>query len=159
MNATLNDPAAPPPAAEAGDGGEGQAPLRVLVVDDDVVDRMAVKRQIARTGVPVETREAEGVLEAIGRLSDAAFDCVLLDFNLPDGDGLTFLRGLRSAGISVPVVMLTGQNDPEVVADLVMAGAADYIPKAQLTAERLVQAFARCCGGNAGVREKLAQPA
>jgi two-component system sensor histidine kinase/response regulator len=136
---------------------DNEAPLQVLVVDDDAVDRMAVKRQLARTGLPVETGEAEGVLEAIGRLVGAHFDCVLLDFNLPDGDGLTFLRGLRSAGISVPVVMLTGQSDPEVVADLVMAGAADYIPKAQLTADRLVQAFGKCCGGNTRVRQRLAE--
>ncbi|WP_420125155.1 response regulator [Longimicrobium sp.] len=136
----------------------GDAPLRVLVVDDDAVDRMAVKRQLARTGISVETGEAEGVLEAIGQLADSAYDCVLLDFNLPDGDGLTFLRGLRSAGISVPVVMLTGQTDPEVVADLVMAGASDYIPKSLLTPERLLQAFSTCCGGNAGVRHRLATP-
>jgi CheY-like chemotaxis protein len=143
---TANPPAAP---------GEDEAPLRVLVVDDDVVDRLAVKRQLGRTGVAVETREAQGVLEAIGRLSDEPFDCVLLDFNLPDGDGLTFLRGLRSAGISVPVVMLTGQSDPEVVADLVMAGAADYIPKAQLTADRLLRAFASCCIIHPAVQRRL----
>jgi CheY-like chemotaxis protein len=133
---------------------EHEAPLRVLVVDDDVVDRMAVKRQLARTGLAVETGEAEGVLEAIGKLAGTHFDCVLLDFNLADGDGLTFLRGMRSAGISVPVVMLTGQSDPEVVADLVMAGAADYIPKAQLTPDRLVQAFGKCC--SAELRTKTA---
>jgi CheY-like chemotaxis protein len=152
--ATRESGEAPPSAAGAGD-----APLRVLVVDDDLVDRMAVKRQLARTGLRVETGEAEGVLEAIGRLADSPFDCVLLDFNLPDGDGLTFLRGLRTAGISVPVVMLTGQTDPEVVADLVMAGAADYIPKPLLTADRLLQALGACCGAHDGVRRRLAEPA
>lgn len=151
MKKTANGPAGTDP-------GDGEAPLRVLVVDDDAVDRMAVKRHLGRMGLPVETGEAEGVLEAIGRLSDDPYDCVLLDFNLPDGDGLTFLRGLRSAGISVPVVMLTGQTDPDVIADLVMAGASDYIPKTQLTAERLLQAFGTCCGGNAGVRQRLAPP-
>jgi CheY-like chemotaxis protein len=139
------------------DDDAAETPLRVLVVDDDVVDRMAVKRQLARTGIPVHTGEAEGVLEAIGRLAASHFDCVLLDFNLPDGDGLTFLRGLRTAGISVPVVILTGQSDPHVVADLVMAGAADYIPKALLTPERLLQAMGACCGANDGVRRRLSE--
>jgi CheY-like chemotaxis protein len=133
------------------------APLRVLVVDDDVVDRMAVRRQLARTGLAVDVGEAQGVLDAIGRLAGAPFDCVLLDFNLPDGDGLTFLRGLRSAGLAVPVIMLTGQTDPDVVADLVMAGAADYIPKAQLTPERLLQALGTCCRGHDGVRRRRAE--
>lgn len=133
------------------------APLRVLVVDDDAVDRMAVARHLSRTGLPVQVDEADGVLAAIGRLSEAPFDCVLLDFNLPDGDGLTFLRGLRSAGITVPVVMLTGQSDPEVVADLVMAGAADYIPKALLSPDRLLQSLGRCCRGSEAVARRLAE--
>lgn len=145
------------PSGTGSESGGDETPLRVLVVDDDVVDRMAVKRQLARTGIAVTTGEAEGVLAAIGRLSDAPFDCVLLDFNLPDGDGLTFLRGLRTAGLSVPVVMLTGQSDPEVVADLLIAGASDYIPKTQLSPERLLRAFAHCCTTNPGVRRRLAE--
>lgn len=152
----MSDTVHGPSGTDSASGG-GDAPLRVLVVDDDVVDRLAVKRQLARTGVAVTTGEAEGVLAAIGRLSDAPFDCVLLDFNLPDGDGLTFLRGLRSAGLSVPVIMLTGQSDPGVVADLLMSGAADYIPKAQLTPDRLLRAFATCCTANPGVRRRLAE--
>lgn len=132
------------------------APLRVLVVDDDAVDRMAVRRHLARTGVAVRVDEAQGVLEAIERLTQAPVDCVLLDFNLPDGDGLTFLRALRATGISAPVVMLTGQSDPEVVADLVMAGAADYLPKSQLSAARLLQSLDRCCAAHAAVRRRLA---
>lgn len=135
--------------------GDGTGPLRVLVVDDDAVDRMAVRRQLARTGLEVQADEVQGVLEAIERLTQARFDCVLLDFNLPDGDGLTFLRGLRTAGISVPVVMLTGQSDPEVVADLVMAGAADYLPKSLLTPERLLQSLGRCCSAHEAVRRVL----
>lgn len=117
--------------------------VRVLVVDDDLVDRMAVRRHLAGIGGTVEVTEAESVLEAIGKITDTPFDCVLLDFNLPDGDGLTFLRGMRTAGVSVPVVMLTGQADPEVTADLMQAGAADYIPKDALSAERLLQSLQR----------------
>lgn len=121
--------------------GGGGAPLRVLVVDDDRVDRIAVGRHLAATGVAVEVEEAEGVLDAIERITMAHFDGVFLDYNLPDGDGLTFLRGLRNAGLSVPVVMLTGQADPEVAAELMSAGAADYVPKAALSPERLLRSL------------------
>ncbi|HEX6039356.1 response regulator [Longimicrobium sp.] len=130
-------------------------PLRVLVVDDDAVDRMAVRRHLARTGLSARADEAEGVLEAIGRLTDEPYDCVLLDFNLPDGDGLTFLRGLRTAGIRVPVIMLTGQSDPEIAADLVMAGASDYLPKSLLSPGRLLQSLTRCCAAHASVRRAI----
>lgn len=126
---------------QAGDGGTGTAATRVLVVDDDQVDRLAVRRHLSAIGGEIEVAEAEGVLDAIGKLTAGQFDCVLLDFNLPDGDGLTFLRGMRNAGFSVPVIMLTGQDDPGVAADLMLAGAADYIAKESLSPERLGQSL------------------
>jgi CheY-like chemotaxis protein len=113
-------------------------PARVLVVDDDRVDRMAVRRILARAPEDFEVHEADGVLAAIERVAGAPFDCVVLDYNLPDGDGLTFLRGLRTAGIEVPVVMLTGQADTGVALDLLRSGAAAYIPKAGLSADVLL---------------------
>lgn len=119
--------------------------LRILVVDDDRVDRMAVRRHLTSARVRADVTEAEGVLEAIGRLAGAPFDLVLLDFNLPDGDGLTFLVGMRNAGLSVPVVMLSGQSDEAVMIDLLAAGAADYIPKDGLTPERLLQSITKIC--------------
>lgn len=114
------------------------AEMRVLLVDDDRVDRIAVRRLLGRDADSPAVTEAAGVLEAIDRLSQEHFDCVLLDFNLPDGDGLTFLRGMRNAGLAVPVVMLTGQSDPEVIAHLLAAGAAAYLPKDSLSSERLL---------------------
>jgi CheY-like chemotaxis protein len=111
---------------------------RVLVVDDDQVDRMAVRRLLAGAPGEIRVEEADGVLAAIDRLGGGDFDCVVLDYNLPDGDGLTFLRGLRSAGLEVPVVMLTGQEDAGVARELIVAGAAAYIPKASLSADLLL---------------------
>ncbi len=115
--------------------GAGQAALRarVLIVDDDRIDRMAVRRHLANASAEIVVEEADGVLAAIGRLTADAFDCVVLDYNLPDGDGLTFLRGLRSAGIEAPVVMLTGQDDAEVARQLMLAGASAYISKSSLS--------------------------
>lgn len=132
-----------------GDAGTGAA-TQVLVVDDDQVDRLAVRRHLAAIGGGIEVAEAEGVLDAIGKLTAGRFDCVLLDFNLPDGDGLTFLRGMRNAGLSVPVIMLTGQDDPGVAVDLMLAGAADYIPKGALSPERLAQSFRTALHPTAG---------
>ena len=117
--------------------------MRLLVVDDDRVDRMAVRRALVRTGIAPHVEEADAVLPAIDLLGSEHFDCVFLDYNLPDGDGLTFLRGLRSAGLSTPVVMLTGQQDESITAQLVEAGAADYVPKAELPPARLMASLRR----------------
>lgn len=117
--------------------------MRLLVVDDDRVDRIAVRRTLAQTGIAMHVGEADAVLPAIDLLGSEHFDCVLLDYNLPDGDGLTFLRGLRTAGLATPVVMLTGQQDASITSQLAEAGAADYIPKAELTAARLLESLRR----------------
>jgi len=122
-------------------------PLRVLVVDDDRVDRLALERAVAQTGFDVTLDEADGVLAAIELLARERFDCVLLDYNLPDGDGLTFLRGLRGAGVSATVIMITGQQDESVAVELLQSGAADYIPKALFTPRRLAESFQRLFGG------------
>lgn len=122
-------------------GAEGVLRARVLLVDDDRVDRMAVRRHLSGASAEIRVEEADGVLAAIGRLTDDAFDCVVLDYNLPDGDGLTFLRGLRSAGIAVPVVMLTGQDDAEITHQLMLSGAAAYIPKSGLSPDLLLDAI------------------
>jgi signal transduction histidine kinase/CheY-like chemotaxis protein len=66
-----------------------------------------------------------------------AYDCVFLDYNIPGGDGLTLLRGIRQAGLEVPVVMLTGHGDEQVAVELMKAGAVDYVAKGSVTPERL----------------------
>jgi CheY-like chemotaxis protein len=146
----------PVPSADGprsgGSGGSSRAtrtaarPLRVLVVDDDRVDRMALRRALEQTGFEVSVSEADGVLTAIDQVASGRFDCVLLDYNLPDGDGLTFLRGLLGAGITTAVIMITGQQDGAVAASLLEAGAADYIPKALFTPRLLAQSLERLFG-------------
>lgn len=132
--------------------------IRVLVVDDDRVDRLALRRALAEAAGVHEFREADAVLAAIDLLTAERFDCVFLDYNLPDGDGLTFLRGVRAAGISVPVVMLTGQQDDQIAAQLAESGAADYIDKSDLTPARLLQALRRAIPAGEGGPDAAPRP-
>jgi signal transduction histidine kinase len=75
----------------------------------------------------------------VGEAEAGAVDCVLLDYQLPDATGLDVLQAVRAGGSDVPVVMLTGQSDPETAVALIKAGAADFIPKGSLTADRLAR--------------------
>lgn len=119
-----------PPVAEP-------ALVRLLVVDDDELDRMAVRRLLAQTGLRTELAEAVDGLQAAELLLAQPFDCVLLDVHLPALDGLTLLRRVQAMGVESPVVMLTGQGDEALAVDLMKAGASDYLNKAQLDAPRL----------------------
>ncbi len=118
-----------------------QAPLRLLVVDDDLVDRMTVVRGLRSEGVRAEFAEAEDRRSAVEMLHQEPFDCVFLDFNLPDGNGLQMLREVRGAGIRIPIVMLTGQGDEQLAVELMKAGASDYLPKNVMSPERLAQSL------------------
>ena len=116
-------------------------PLRVLVVDDDAVDRMAVRRALRAGGIGAHVEEAEDVAGALAALRDQRFDCVFLDYQLPGGDGLRVLREARASGNDTPIVMLTGQRDDVVAVELMKAGASDYLTKSDVSPERLARAL------------------
>lgn len=111
--------------------------MKILIVDDDDVDRMAVRRALKATGLDVLVTEAEDAEAALKRLEKEHFDCTLLDYRMPGSDGLDVVRRAREKGLMMPFIMLTGFGDEQTAVDLMKAGAADYIPKNSLTAERL----------------------
>ena len=116
------------------------AQLAVLLVDDDEVDRSAVRRALRRGGVDARITEATDFTSArTTLLGSGEFDVVLLDFGLPGGDGLELLREARGNGLDTPVIVLTGQGDEALAVQLMKAGASDYLPKGLLTTERLAQ--------------------
>lgn len=111
--------------------------LRILVVDDDDVDRMAVRRALKATGLNATIAEAEDAESALAMLAKQHFDCTLLDYRMPGSDGLDVVRIAREKGLHTPFIMLTGFGDEQTAVELMKAGAADYIPKSSLTPERL----------------------
>ncbi|WP_437306312.1 ATP-binding protein [Sorangium sp. So ce388] len=115
--------------------------VRLLVVDDDTVDRIAILRALRSGRVDAEIREADSVDSALAVLYEQQIDCVLLDFYLPGGDGLAVIEAARKAKLTAPFIMLTGQGDESLAVDLMKRGAADYVPKNLLTPERLVQSL------------------
>lgn len=113
--------------------------MRVLVVDDDALDRQAARRALLSTGLATVIVDAESCAEALEMLSQTAFDAVLLDFRLPDADGLEVLREMAIRRLNVPAIVMTGYGDESVAAELMKAGAADYLPKSRLSPDLLRQ--------------------
>jgi len=118
--------------------------LRVLVVDDDELDRRAVRRALARSGLAnADVADAPDAATAVSLLTTpnegARFACVLLDYDLAGDTGVDVLQTLRERQTSVPVVMLTGQSDPLTAAASIKAGATDFLTKDLITPERLEQ--------------------
>src|SRR5574338_1293678 len=133
---------------------------RILLVDDDQVDRMTVRRALARSGLSeAEVHEAADLPSALRMLSDHAgvgFDCVLLDYELAGDTGLDLLHALRARSIDVPVVVLTGHTTPEVAAALMKEGAGDFMTKDAVEPARLEQAVRGAMRVAAAERESRA---
>jgi two-component system, sensor histidine kinase and response regulator len=116
-----------------------EEPLKILIVDDDQVDRMTVRRALTRAGVPVKLEEACDGETMVTALENQTFDCIFLDYQLPGQDGLALLQQLRHAGIRIPIIMLTGQGDEQIAVELMKAGASDYLTKTTISPEQLEQ--------------------
>lgn len=112
----------------------------VLVIEDDADVRNAVIEQLDQdqgyTVTAVGTI-AEGELAL--KAEDARFDAILLDVGLPDGSGLDLCTRLRSAGSTIPVILITGQAAEDEVLRGFDAGADDYIVKPFRAAELLAR--------------------
>lgn len=130
--------------------------VRVLVVDDDAVDRMAVRRALESGGHGAVTQEADSVNDARRHLASKPYDLVVLDYDLPGGTGLEVLRWMRRSELKSPVLILTGQADEELVAEVMKAGATDYMPKRKLSSENLAARLADILESHA-VQEELRQ--
>lgn len=101
--------------------------MRVLVAEDD--DRIAATlvSSLSKAGFSVE-HERDGE-SAWYRVDSESFDAVVLDLGLPQMDGLTVLKRWRSAGRTVPVLILTARGQWEERVDGIEAGADDYVVK------------------------------
>lgn len=118
--------------------------LRILVVDDDEIDRMAVTRALRNGSFEVELIEAADADTAWAMLQKVSFDAMFLDYHLPGlMTGLDLLQKLRARDASLPVIALTGQGNEEVAVALMKAGASDYLPKRKLTSSILDERLPR----------------
>lgn len=136
----------------------GPRRLRILVVDDDESDRYLLSRRLSRLEhFCPEILEARTGEEGLRRFREEAPDCVFLDFRMPMVDGLEFLRRLASerGRITVPVVMLTSEQDESIIRRALTLGVADYVDKSVASAELLAHVLTRALQRKAAEEEFL----
>ncbi len=102
---------------------------RVLVVDDEIINRELLCRMLQRHGYQAES--ASDGIEALALTNQFAFDLVLLDVNMPGMDGFECLRHLRErfSVSELPIIMVTADLDREKMVQAFRAGANDYVTK------------------------------
>jgi two-component system, sensor histidine kinase and response regulator len=129
--------------------------LRILIVDDDQIDRMAVHRALTKSGLSLEIAEAATCAEALTLLETNLYDCTFLDYGLPDRNGLALIAAACELDVQHPLIVLTGQGDERIAVDLMKAGATDYLPKSEISPANLAQVLRNAIRLDRAEREVL----
>ncbi|MDP2206502.1 MAG: sigma-54 dependent transcriptional regulator [Alphaproteobacteria bacterium] len=107
---------------------------KILIVEDSAALALTYSDYLTRAG---HSADIAGSVDAAQRaLARLRYDCVLMDLNLPDGNGTALIADMRSGGIDTPVVVLTAEPSIDTAVAAIRAGAQDYLCK-PVTAERL----------------------
>jgi PAS domain S-box-containing protein len=122
-------------------GATSEPVLNVLVIDDTLEDRRAVRRALEVGGFALE--EVADAEQGLKLARSSPLDCILLDYVLPDAKGLEVLESLRQSDGTLPcaVIMLTGAGTLDVATAAMKAGALDYLVKDRLDADTLRRAI------------------
>ena len=110
------------------DRKEAASTSRLLIVDDDAYLRATLRQQLAVEGFS-EIFEVGVVADLDNVLANAKPDLILLDVQMPDGNGIDICQRLRRNGFAKPIVMLTAKGAEDDIVRGLKAGANDYITK------------------------------
>lgn len=103
--------------------------VSVLLADDDRGFREFVSDALAAADEPVHVEGVANGEEALARFDDAAFDCVVSDYQMPRVDGLELLRRVRKRDSDIPFLIVTARGDESLASEAIREGATDYVPK------------------------------
>lgn len=115
--------------------------LSLLLVEDDREDAILVEELIADANADIRVVVAETMADAERELARERPDCVLLDLNLPDANGISALDRIAKRGDHLPVVVLTGLADEHFGVSALASGAQDYLVKGRVEPEMLRRAL------------------
>lgn len=121
-----------------------QRNVRVLLVEDDPVDAMLVRRMLAHEATPQRSFRLDhsAVLEeALDRLGKKSHDVLLLDLNLPDSNGVETVRRVREVEPDLPIVVFTVAGDCDTALKALRAGAQDFLVKGEISEAVLFRAI------------------
>ena len=133
-----------------------------LLVEDSDEDFEMVEACL-RDQKQIDLSRARDIDEAMKTVKQGQVDLILLDYILPDGNGLDFLKRLNKKGIEVPVIVITAQGNELIASQLIQEGAYDYLPKEMVSGQSLSRSItdtmekARLKGEIKKAQERLSQ--
>lgn len=125
--------------------------MKILLVDDSRTIRNIQKNVLAQIGHTDVIEAADGV-EALTQIADKKPDLVLVDWNMPNMDGITLVRRIRETDRRLPLVMVTTEAEKSRVLEAIKAGVNNYVVKpftAETLSEKITQTLAKAAAANA----------
>ncbi|RKO60945.1 response regulator [Caldibacillus debilis] len=117
---------------------------RILVVDDAAFMRMMIKDILVKNGYQVVGEAADGK-QAVEKYRELNPDLVTMDITMPEMDGITALKEIRSFDPDAKIVMCSAMGKQAMVIDAIQAGAKDFIVK-PFQADRVLEAIRKTLG-------------
>lgn len=132
--------------------------MRIAYLEDDAEQALLIRRWLEGAGHVCHHFDRGHALRR--SLAQESFDVYLLDWHLPDTDGLEMLRVIRSRAPQAPVIFATARDRDEDIARVLQAGADDYIAKPVRQGELLarIEAVLRRLGGPARAGQRIELP-
>ncbi|KGX88628.1 response regulator [Pontibacillus marinus] len=117
---------------------------KILIVDDAAFMRMMIKDILTKNGFEV-VGEAQDGNQAIEKYKELEPDLVTLDITMPEMDGITALKEIKSTNPEAKVIMCSAMGQQAMVIDAIQAGAKDFIVK-PFQADRVLEAINKALG-------------
>src|SRR5687768_6173422 len=112
---------------------------RVLLVEDSDIAARLIADQLREGWQGSYVRRVVSLADALHELSSEAWDVVLTDLGLPDSDGLATVQRIREQNRSVPIVVLTANNDADLAVEALEEHAQDFLVKRRMDPEILAR--------------------
>jgi len=121
--------------------------LRILLVEDDLIERKSIQRAIGTSALNHSVTEVYSAEEALSLLSNVRFDVILMDYHLPGMSGIEAILQLADEMPMryAPVLMVSNNQDHELAEKCIKAGAQDFVLKAEVTPDRICRAINQSC--------------
>jgi signal transduction histidine kinase len=114
-----------------------------LIIDDDAAERALVAYSLKDAYPESDIHQVENPDDAEKVCGERTFDCVILDYNMPQMDGLALTQKLRPLFPHLPLVLVTSVGDEMLAARALTGGVSDYIPKARINTDSIRRTIAR----------------
>jgi PAS domain S-box-containing protein len=128
--------------------------INLLIIDDDDVDSMAIKRAIKSSGFNAELTLVDAYDLGMEQAITKEFDALIIDYHLQGLTAMDFIEEFHQRGGATPIVIISSQGDEKIIVDLMKRGASDYLPKASITPENIARSIKTALKSNDSKKER-----